>query len=317
MRPDSSKSKDTPGSLDSATPRSSDIRRRLRRIDLGLPHCSRPMARVAAAGSGAGDSRSSAADSGSVARPTQSGSLTRRAAVTAAIQQTTTSNVDERPRHSSGDVVPPVEADGPSATRGGEQRRTTDSVDSQPLRGSDDNGDLRATRPDSPGQRQVTRTGADGDPACLARPAMAQRQLTFTQQRRPPTTTRPVTTSKSAKTAGATTMCKSVTHPSFLAMLVSGTAVAGRDAAGVRGHVTARTPNTRQADSNAESTTNNDDNNNNNEDDDDDDEMKRQRIEDWLQHLENVVLDRPASPVIDDDVPLQTDTAIHIVYDGD
>ena len=112
-------------------------------------------------------------------------------------------------------------------------------------------------------------------------------------------------------------MCKSVTHPSFLAMLVSGTAVAGRDAAGVRGHVTARTPNTRQADSNAESTTNNDDNNNNNEDDDDDDEMKRQRIEDWLQHLENVVLDRPASPVIDDDVPLQTDTAIHIVYDGD
>ena len=122
-------------------------------------------------------------------------------------------------------------------------------------------------------------------------------------------------------------MTKSVSQPSFLAMLVSGTAVTGRDAgspAGTRGHVTARTPNTKRVDNNMDYTAHNDDdiNDNNNEDDEDDgddedDEMKRQRIEDWLQHLETVVLDRPPSPVIDEDVPPQSDTAIHIVYDGD
>ena len=84
------------------------------------------------------------------------------------------------------------------------------------------------------------------------------------------------------------------------------------------------TPNNRRVrDNNLESPTENDDDGDNNNvaeddnDDDEDDEMKRQRIEDWLQHLDNVVLDRPPSPVIDEDVPPQTDTAIHIVYDGD
>ena len=84
------------------------------------------------------------------------------------------------------------------------------------------------------------------------------------------------------------------------------------------------TPNTARADNKVESTetNDNDDNNNNKEeeeddDDDEDDEMKRQMIQDWLQHLDTVVLDRPPTPIIDEDVPPQTDTAIHIVYDGD
>lgn len=121
-------------------------------------------------------------------------------------------------------------------------------------------------------------------------------------------------------------MTKSASNPTFLAMLVSGRAVAGRDSGpstGARNHVTSGGEhNNVQSIENK----NDDDNNNNNEnenddedadDDDEDDEMKRQRIENWLQHLETVVLDRPASPVIDDDVPPQTDTAIHIVYNGD
>jgi len=333
-RQDSSRSRDVDESPDSVTPRSSDIRRRQRRIiDLGLTHSSRPTSRVNATGKGVGDSRSSAADSGSVARPIQSGSLARRAVV----QEVTTPNIDERPRHSSGDVTrrvgwSPDGSDGPSATAGRDQRQTVDSVDSQPLRGSDENGDSRALRPTSPDHCSASRTATGGGPSCRARLAMTQRQPTFTQQRRPLTTTiRPSTTSKSAKTTGVI-MTKSVSQPSFLAMLVAGTAVTGRDAgpsAGARGHLTAKTRNTTRADNNVEYTANNDDENNNNEeeeddngddgggDDDDDDELKRQRIHDWLQHLETVVLDRPHSPVIDEDVPLQTDTAIHIVYEGD
>lgn len=319
MRPDSSMSKDAADSLDIASPRSSDIRRRPRRIDLGLPHSAKPTSRVAAAGSGAADSTLSAADSGSVPRPTQSGSLSRCAAVAAAVQETIpTNNVGERSRLGSGDVKQRVgwshdSSDGLSATRSRNQRQTSDSVDSQPLRGPDENGDSPAMRRGSPATQNA---------AGRSRPPMVQRQLTFTQQRPPPTMTRPSTTPKSARTTGAMAMTKSVSHPSFLAMLVSGTAVAGRDAGPSecsRGHVAARTPNTRRGDNNVESTANSEEENNNDDDDDDDeeDEMKRQRIEHWLQHLETVVLDRPSSPIIDEDVPPQTDTAIHIIYDGD
>lgn len=124
-------------------------------------------------------------------------------------------------------------------------------------------------------------------------------------------------------------MPKSVSQPTFLAMLVSGTAVSGRDASPasrardhVVDHVVDRTPNARRGynnnNNNVESTSISEEENNNDDDDDDaEEEMKRQRIKDWLQHLETVVLDRPSSPTIDDDVPPQTDTAIHIVYDGD
>ena len=340
MRPDSSRSKDADESLDSATPRSSDIHRRQRRIDLGLPRSSRPTSRVTAAGSGAGDSRSSAADSGSLARPTPAGSLARRAAVAAAtaVHEATPPNAGGRSRLSSGDAVRRLDSsrdgsDEPTAS--GDRRAIADSVDSHPSRRSDDNGDQRTTRPTSPDHGCTTRTAAGGGPSVRSRSAMPpRRQLASSQQRRPPTTIRPSTTTTSANnTAGALTMTKSVSQPSFLAMLVSGTAVPGRDAGpatGARNHVTARTPNTRRVDNNVECVANqnhaDDDDNNNNKDeqqeeeeeeDDDDDVMKRQMIQDWLQRLETVVLERPPTPVIDDDVPLQTDTAIHIVYDGD
>ena len=329
MRQDSSRSKDADGSLDNVTPRSSDVRRRPNRIDLGIRHSPRPPSRVTAARSGAADSRSSAADSGSVPRPIQPGSLARRAVVAAAVQETTTPNIDERPRHSSGDVTRRVGwSRDASVTRDRDrQRQTTDSVDSQPLRGSDDNADSRPTKPASPSQCPTTRTVPTAGLSSRARTATLQRQVTSAEQRRPAATTtvRPSTTPKSGRTAGGLTMTKSVSQPSFLAMLVSGTAVSGRGA-GARGHVTAKTPNTERADNDAQCTETNDngdDNNNNNnnenddDDDDEDDEMKRQMIEDWLQHLDTVVLDRPPSPIIDEDVPPQTDTAIHIVYDGD
>jgi len=117
-------------------------------------------------------------------------------------------------------------------------------------------------------------------------------------------------------------MPKSVSQPSFLAILVAGTAVGGRSAGPAAGD--RNTPNTGPADIN-DCLENNGDNNNDNteeeedddDDDDEDDELKRQMVMDWLQHLESVVLERPTSPVIDADVPPQTDTAIHIVYDGD
>jgi len=299
------RSKDAEESLDYSTPRSSDVRRcRRRRIDLGLP---RPTSRVTA-GSGAGDSPSSAADSGSVARPTP---LARRAPAAAAAGREAT---PQRSRVDSGDVD--GSDDRPPATR-----PVAESVDSRPSRGSDEHGDLRTTVPRSP------EPAAAAGGASRARSAMPppRRQPTASQQRRPPTTTaaRYGGNTAAAGPAGApTTMSKSASQPSFLAMLVSGTAVtAARPAATcARDHVTA---DTRRVDDNAESTAannHNDDNNNNEDDqddDDEDDEMKRQRIEDWLQRLGTVVLERPPSPVIDDDVPLQTDTAIHIVYDGD
>lgn len=327
MRPDSSMSKDATESPDSATPRSStEIRSRPRRIDLGLPHSSRPTSRLTAGGSSAADSPSSAADSpGSVARPTRSGSLVRRAVVAAAaVQGTTPPNVDERLRQSSGDVGRRVGwshdcSDGQSATRGYEQRHNVDPLDIRPSRGSDENGNSRATRRNSPG------TAANRAASCRVRSAMPPPRQQQAQQRQPPTTAaRPSTTSRTR--AAQLTMTKSVSQPSFLAMLVSGTAVPRpRDAgpaAGTRDHVTAGIPSRTAEDNIIESTAKNDDDNNNNtnednNDDDDDDEMKRQWIEDWLQHLETVVLDRPSSPVIDEDVPPQTDTAIHVVYDGD
>jgi len=323
VRPDSSISQDVAGSPDSTTPRSSDIRRRTRRIDLGLPHSSRPTSRVT--GAGAADSpTTSAADSGSVARPTRSVSTARCTAV-AAVVETTPPNVDERSRISSGDPARRVGwshdgSDGPAATRGRDPRQTTDSADSQPLRGSDENVD-------SSGLPTAQNSTGGGGASSQPRPTMPQRQPTATQQRRPATLTRPSTTPKSARTTTALTMTKSVTHPSFLAMLVSGTAVAKRDAspaAGARHHdVTARTrhrDNNVQPSSNSEQDSNYNNNDNNQDDDDDDDEedeMKRQRIHHWLQHLETVVLDRPSTPIIDEDVPPQTDTAIHIIYDGD
>jgi len=115
-------------------------------------------------------------------------------------------------------------------------------------------------------------------------------------------------------------------------MLVSGTAVTSPAVRSRGDHVVVdRTPNSRlggggnnnnigESTSNSEEPNNNDDDDNyvvDDEEDDEEDEMKRRRIENWLQDLETVVLDRPASPTIDEDVPPQTDTAIHIVYDGD
>ena len=49
--------------------------------------------------------------------------------------------------------------------------------------------------------------------------------------------------------------------------------------------------------------------------DGDSDSIKERRILDWLVGVEDA--ERPPSPCIDDDAPAQTDTAIHIVYEGD
>lgn len=55
-------------------------------------------------------------------------------------------------------------------------------------------------------------------------------------------------------------------------------------------------------------------------DDDEEDEEEtatRQRIVSWIDDMDGIVFERPPSPLIDDDTPPQTDTAIHIVYEGD
>jgi hypothetical protein len=52
------------------------------------------------------------------------------------------------------------------------------------------------------------------------------------------------------------------------------------------------------------------------EEEDEEEAATRQRIMDWVEQLEGLVFDKPPSPIIEDDAPPQTDTAIHIVYDG-
>ena len=68
----------------------------------------------------------------------------------------------------------------------------------------------------------------------------------------------------------------------------------------------------------------------NEEDDDEDDDdpyrgdaateedeiSMRERIIDWLLQLDGELVERPISPLIIDDGPLQSDTALHVVYDG-
>jgi len=53
------------------------------------------------------------------------------------------------------------------------------------------------------------------------------------------------------------------------------------------------------------------------DDEDEEETATRLRIEEWLEQMEGLVFEAPPTPEIDDDSPLQTDTAIHIVYEGD
>ena len=194
VRPDSGRSKDADDSLpvDSATPRSGDVRRRPLRIDLGLPHSSR----TTAAGSGAADSRSSAADSVSVARRVRSGSLVRRAVAAAAgaavVRETPSPTADYQSRLSSGDVVRRVvwSGDGSDDLSARRNQLPTDSWSGAP---DDNDGDSRPARRSSPGR---CRAPSGGDPSTRARPTVIQCQLTWTQQRQPTTSTRPSTTTK-------------------------------------------------------------------------------------------------------------------------
>ena len=50
---------------------------------------------------------------------------------------------------------------------------------------------------------------------------------------------------------------------------------------------------------------------------DEEEAATRRRIEEWIIELRDFEFERPPSPDIEDDEPTQTDTAIHIVYDGD
>lgn len=51
---------------------------------------------------------------------------------------------------------------------------------------------------------------------------------------------------------------------------------------------------------------------------DEEDRMRRERIITWLLELKRETVERPLTPVdIEDEPPEQTDTALHIVYNGD